>query len=148
MVILILMAITLFVSQRIYSRKQYLEQLNQEVQQTQKEASEVQAMRKKITLIRDASGAENSSLEILTVLHKNIPSDIYLKSINFEDGSHLILKGVAEQMSGVFGFLATLEKQPNFHHVKTKHVTRSTRKGGNGEIDFEMTCLLARNEEA
>ncbi len=147
LVILILMAITLFVSQKIYSKKQYLEQLNQEVQQTQKEASEVEAMRKKIKLIRDASGSENSSLEILTVLQKNIPSDIYLKSINFEAGSHLILKGVAEKMSGVFGFLATLEKQPNFHHVRTKHVTRSTRRGGNGEIDFEMTCLLTKNDE-
>ncbi|MFB3061616.1 MAG: PilN domain-containing protein, partial [Candidatus Binatia bacterium] len=111
-------------------------------------ASEVEAMRKKIKLIRDASSSENSSLKILTVLHMKIPSDIYLKSINFEDGSHLILKGVAKKMSGVFGFLATLEKQPNFHHVRTKHVTRSTRKGGNGEIDFEMTCLLAKNDEA
>jgi Tfp pilus assembly PilM family ATPase/Tfp pilus assembly protein PilN len=148
LVIIILMATTLFVSQQIYSRKQYLEQLNQEVQQTQKEANEVEAMRTKIKLIRDASGSENSSLEILTVLHKNIPADIYLKSINFEAGSHLILKGVAEKMSEVFGFLATLEKQPNFHHVRTKHVTRSTRKGGKGEIDFEMTCLLAKNDEA
>ena len=148
LVVLILMAITLFVSQQIYSKKQYLEQLNQEVQQTQKEASEVEAMRKQIDLIREASGSENSSLEILTVLHKNIPSDIYIKSINFEDGSHLILKGVAVEMSGVFGFLATLEKQPNFHHVQTKHVTRSTRRGGKGEIDFEMTCLLTKNDEA
>jgi len=148
LVILILMAVTLFISQKIYSKKQYLSQLNQEVQQTQKEADEVEAMRKKIRVIRDASGSESSSLEILDVLHKNMPLDIYLKTIIFEDGSHLILKGVAKQMSGVFGFLATLEKQPNFHHVQTKHVTRSTRKGGKGEIDFEMTCLLAKNDEA
>ena len=148
LVILILMAVTLLVSQKIYSKKQYLEQLSSEVQQSQKDASKVEAMRRKIKLIGNIGGSENSSLEILAVLYKNIPRNIYLKSINFEDGSHLILKGVAEKMSGVFGFLSTLEKQPNFHHVQTKHVTRSTRKGGNGEIDFEMTCLLAKNDEA
>jgi len=146
-VILILTALTVFVSQQFYSRKQFLEELSQEVHQTQQEAGEVEAMKKKIRVIREATGFENSSLEILTVLHKSLPPDIYLKSITFEDGSHLVLQGVAEKMSGVFGFLSTLEKQPNFHHVKTKHITRARRKRGHEEINFEMTCLLAKHGE-
>jgi len=107
----------------------------------------VEAMKKKIRIIGKATGFENSSLEILSVLYKSIPSNIYLKSITFEDGSHLILQGVAGKMSVVFGFLSTLEKQPNFHHVKTKHVTRITKKGGREEINFEMTCLLTKHGE-
>ncbi len=146
-VILLLTALTVFASQQIYSRKRYLEELSQEVHQTQQEASEVEAMKKKIRVIKDATGFENSSLEILSVLHKSLPADIYLRSITFEDGSHLILRGVAEKMSGVFRFLSTLEKQPNFHHVKTKHVTRASRKRGREEINFEMTCLLAKHGE-
>ena len=145
--ILILMALTIFVSQQFYSKKEYLEQLNREVRQTQDEANEVVAMKKKIKIIREATGFQNSSLEILSVLHRTVPSDIYLKAVTFEDGSHLILKGVAKKMSGVFGYLSILEKQPNFHHVKTKHVTRSVKKGGNGEVDFEMTCLLTKHGE-
>lgn len=145
--ILILSAITGFVSQKFYSRKQYLEELTREVQQTQQEAGKVEAMKKKIRVIGNATGFENSSLEILSVLYKSLPSDIFLKSITFEDGSHLMLQGVAEKMSVVFGFLSTLEKQPNFHHVKTKHVTRTTKKGGREEINFEMTCLLTKHGE-
>ncbi len=143
--ILILMAVTIFVSQHFYSKKEYLEQLNQEVRQTQDEANEVEAMKKKIKIIREATRFQNSSLEILSVLHRTVPSEIYLKAVTFEDGSHLILKGVAKKMSGVFGYLSILEKQPNFHHVKTKHVTRSGKRGRNGEVDFEMTCLLTNH---
>ena len=60
--ILILMAVTLLVSQKIYSKKQYLEQLSEEVQQSQKDASKVEAMRKKIKLIGNIGGSGNSSL--------------------------------------------------------------------------------------
>ncbi len=146
--IFILMAVTIFVSQQFYSKKEYLEQLNREVRQTQDEANEVEAMKKKIKIIRDTIRFEDSSLEILYVLHKSLPPDIHLKAITFEDESHVILKGVSKKMSGAPGFLSTLEKQPNFHHVKIKHVTRSGRKGGNEENDFEITCLLTKHGEA
>jgi hypothetical protein len=49
-------------------------------------------------------------------------------------------------MSTVFEFLSILEKQPNFHHVKTKNVTKSGR-GKKREILFEITCPLTKNNE-
>jgi len=146
-VILLLTAVTVLVSQKLYARKEYLSELREEVAQTDKYAGEVEAMRKKIRLIGDATGFQNSSLEILSVLHRTLPPDVYLKSVTFEDGSYLVLQGVSEKMSAVFGLLSTLEKQPQFHHVKTKHITRSARKGGQEEINFEMTCLLTNDGE-
>ncbi len=147
LVILILMALTVLISQHVYYKKQYIEQLHQEVLRIQQEADEVEGMKKKIKIIREATGFQNSFLDILSVLYQSIPSDIYLKSITFEDGSHLMLKGVSKKMSGVFRFLSILEKRPNFHHVKTRHVTRSGKKGAKGESDFEITCLLAKGDE-
>lgn len=147
LVISILAAPTALISQHIYFKKQHLEHLRQEILRTQQEASEVEGLRKKIKIIRDATRLQNSSLEILSVLHKIIPSDIYVKAITFEEGSHLILKGVSRKMSTVFEFLSILEKQPNFHHVKTKHVTRSGTKRGNKETDFEITCPLTKANE-
>jgi Tfp pilus assembly protein PilN len=147
LVISIVTALTALISQHIYFKKQYLEHLHQEVLRTQKEASEVEAPKRNIKIIRDATRVQHSSLEILSVLHKIIPSDIYLKDITFEEGLHLILKGVSRKMSTVFEFLSILEKQPDFHHVKTKHVSRSGNKGGIEETDFEITCLLSEDNE-
>jgi Tfp pilus assembly PilM family ATPase len=147
LVALVLMALTVLISQHANYRKKYIEQIHQEVLRVQPGADEVQAMKKKIKIIRETTEFQNSSLEILSVLHQSIPSDIYLKAITFESGSHLILKGVSKKMSGVFRFLSILEKRPNFHNVKTRHVTRSGKKGGKEESDFEITCLLGKGNE-
>ncbi len=147
LVVSILTALTALVSQNIYFKKQYIEELRKEVLRTEKGASEVQALKKKLRIIRGATGLENSSLEILSVLHRVVPAEIYLNGITFEEGSKVTLKGVAQKMSTVFEFLSILEKQPNFSHVKTKSVTKSGSRGKKREILFEITCPLAKKNE-
>ena len=75
------------------------------------------------------------------------PSEIYLHGITFQEDSHVILKGVSQKMSTVFEFLSILEKQPNFHHVKTKNVTKSGSRGKKRVINFEITCPLTKKNE-
>ena len=147
LVIAILTALTAFVSQKILSKKQTIEQVRQEVLQTQQGADEVEALRKKIRIIRDATGLRNSSLEILSVLQRIIPSDIYLTGITFQEDSHVILKGVARKMSTVLSFHSSLEEQPNFQDVKTKNLTKSGNKGKKREVLFEITCPLTKKNE-
>src|SRR5438094_9596005 len=144
----ILTALTALVSQHVYFKKQYLEQLDGEIARTQQAASDVEALKKRLKIIREAERRENSSLEILSVLHRSTPPEISLKSIAFDEDSHVVLKGVTQKMSTVFEFVSTLEKLPNFHQVKAKHATRSGSKDGSEEIEFEITCPLARKHEA
>lgn len=148
LIVSILTALTALVSQHVYFKKQYLEQLDAEISRTQQAASDVEALKKRLRIIREAERPENSSLEILAVLHKNTPPEIYLKAIAFEEGSHVVLKGVSQKMSTVFEFVSTLEKLPNFHQVKAKHATRSGSKEGSDEIDFEINCPLSKKNEA
>jgi len=143
----ILTALTALVSQHVYFKKQYLEQLDGEIARTQPAANDVDALKKKLKMIRAAERIENSSLEVLSVLHRSTPPEIYLKSIAFEEQSHVVLKGMTQKMSAVFEFVSTLEKLPNFHQVKAKNATRSGSKDGSDEIEFEITCPLAKKNE-
>src|SRR5712692_1154191 len=144
----ILAALTALVSQHVYFKKQYLEQLDGEIARTQQAASDVETLKKRLKIIRAAERLENSSLEILSVLHRSTPPEIYLKSITFEEQSHVVLKGMTQKMSTVFEFVSTLEKLPNFRQVKAKNATRSGSKDGSDEIEFEITCPLAKKNEA
>jgi Tfp pilus assembly protein PilN len=144
----ILTALTALISQHLYFKKQYLEQLNQEILRTQDAAGEVETLRKKIKIIRDVARPQNSSLEILYVLHKSTPSDVYLKTVTFDEGSQVVLKGVSQKMSTVFEFVSILEKLPNFRGVKTKNVARSGTREGGEETEFEITCPLRKNSES
>jgi len=143
----ILTALTALVSQHVYFKKQYLEQLDGEIARTQPAADDVDALKKKLKMIRAAERIENSSLEVLSVLHRSTPPEIYLKSIAFEEQSHVVLKGMTQKMSAVFEFVSTLEKLPNFRQVKAKNATRSGSKDGSDEIEFEITCPLAKKNE-
>src|SRR5712692_3331174 len=143
----ILAALTALVSQHVYFKKQYLEQLDGEIARTQQAASDVETLKKRLKIIREAERRENSSLEILSVLHRSTPPEIYLKSIAFEEQSHVVLKGMTQKMSTVFEFVSTLEKLPNFRQVKAKNATRSGSKDGSDEIEFEITCPLAKKNE-
>ncbi|MEE9568503.1 MAG: PilN domain-containing protein, partial [Candidatus Binatia bacterium] len=147
LVIAILTALTAFVSQKIFTKKQYIEQVRQEILRTQQGADEVEALKKKIRIIRGAIGLKNSSLEILSVLHRITPPDIYLTGITFQEDSHVILKGVAQKMSSVLHFHSSLEEQPNFQDVKTKNLTKSGNKGKKREVLFEITCPLTKKNE-
>src|SRR5437773_6816064 len=143
----ILAALTALVSQHVYFKKQYLEQLEAEIARTQQAASDVDSLRKRLRIIREAERRENSSLEILSVLHRSTPPEIYLRTIAFEEQSQVVLKGMTQKMSTVFEFVSTLEKLPNFRQVKTKNATRSGSKDGSDEIEFEITCPLAKKNE-
>lgn len=144
----ILAALTALVSQHVYFKKQYLEQLDGEIARTQQAASDVEAVKKRLKIIREAERLENSSVEILAVLHRSTPPEISLKAIAFDEDSHVVLKGVTQKMSTVFEFVSTLEKLQNFHQVKAKHATRSGSKDGSDEIEFEITCPLTKKHEA
>jgi Tfp pilus assembly PilM family ATPase/Tfp pilus assembly protein PilN len=144
----LLTALTALVSQHVYFKKQYLEQLDGEIARTQQAAGDVETLKKRLRVIREVERLENSSLDILSLLHRTTPPEIRLKAIAFEEGSHLVLKGATPKMSTVFEFVSTLEKLPNFHQVKTKQATRSGNKTGTDEVEFEITCPLAKDHEA
>jgi Tfp pilus assembly PilM family ATPase/Tfp pilus assembly protein PilN len=143
----ILTALGALVSQHVYVKKQYLEQLDREIARTQEAAGDVEVVKRRLKIIRQIERLENSSLDILSVLHRATPPQIHLKAIAFDAGGQVVLKGATENMSTVFEFVSTLEKLPNFHEVKAKHATRSSQNGVD-EVDFEITCPLAKSHEA
>jgi Tfp pilus assembly protein PilN len=143
----LLTALGALVSQHVYVKKQYLDQLDQEIARTQQVATEVEAVKKRLKVIREIERLENSSLEILSVLHRSTPPQIHLKAVAFEEGTQVVLKGATQNMSTVFEFVSTLEKLPNFHQVKARHATRGAGKDGVDEVDFEIVCPLAKSHE-
>jgi type IV pilus assembly protein PilM len=145
--IAILTALAALVWQHLYFKRQYLEQLHQEISRTQPDANEVDTDKKKIKLIRGMMKPANSALETLSVVHRSIPPDLYLRAVTFDEGAQVVLKGASPKMSSVFEFASVLEKLPNFHQVKTRQVTRSGKEGKE-EAEFEIVCPLAKDEEA
>lgn len=143
LLISILVVLSAAVSARLYFKRQYLDQLHQQVQKTD-EAREVEKLKKNIKAIQNLMAVQNSSLEVLSQLYRLIPSKIYLTTITFREGESLNLNGIAQEMSDVFGFVSVLEKQPGFNQVKIKNVTKREKEGEQGQTQFEIVGLLTQ----
>lgn len=143
----ILMVISGMISERLYFKRQYLEQLRQEVQRTTEQATELERLRREIRIVRESSKVRNSPMDVLSLLHQLMPPEIYLTAITFKDGEELTLTGVSQEMSDVFKFVSVLDQQAGFGQVKVKHVTQKVREGEKGQSDFEVVCLLKAKSE-
>lgn len=144
----ILMVFSGLMSERLYFKRQYLEQLKQEVLRTNEQAREVERLRKEIKVVKEIRAIRNSTIELLSRLQQLLPREIYLTAITFKEGEQLTLTGVSEEMSDVFRFAAVLEKQPGFEPVKIKQVTKRVTEGESERTDFEIVCFLTTKNEA
>lgn len=143
----LLMVLSGFISARLYIKRQYLDQLRQEVQRTRGQAEEVEKLRHGIRTVHDLMNARGLSLETLSLLHQLLPPEIYLTAVTFKVGDQLTLKGVAGEMSHVFEFVSVLEKRPEFVQVKVRQIATKTGEGEKRLAEFEIACTLKRHDE-
>lgn len=128
-----------------YVKNRYLTEIKSRISKIEKEASQVERMRRYIDLVSSRLDAKRRSINILNEIHKLTPNNIYYADINIEENKRAVLQGRAEAMSNVFSFVTTLEASPYFESVKTTYTT--TKKEQDEEYTkFEIICMF-ENEE-
>lgn len=139
LLISIMMAVSVLIMLSLYNRQLYLERLQSQRYQLQKESSRVERMRRDIELIRRRLDAEGATLNLLREIYVLTPSEIYFSDIQVEKKSNVILKGQALAMSHVFRFVTTLEASPLFENVQATRTT-SRQHGDEERYEFEIVC--------
>lgn len=125
-VLLSLFAVLLtgFFGGRIYKVNRALDQVNQMHQKNLKETEETEKIRDILKEVQTYRGPERSAQEFLKVLHEKTSEGIYYKSILYEQGKAVSLKGYAKEMSFVFEFVNGLNGLGWFKGVETKYAAR------------------------
>jgi len=129
---------------RIYNKELYVGQLTQKTRSLQSRVEKLDNMVEEIKVIRERRSRRNNALEVIYAVHKVIPPEIYLLSVNFDGRERLAIRGTSENMSEVFRLVSSLEDTKHFQNVKTKYATK--RKAGDKELtDFEIVCPLKKD---
>jgi Tfp pilus assembly PilM family ATPase/Tfp pilus assembly protein PilN len=140
--VLLIFLISIFAS-KIYFQGSYLNKLNTQHEALSKEVSELEKDFDKISLIKDFLSNAGYSVEIIAQIHENIPMELELNYIKFDEQNRLSLRGTAESRSVIYAFVERLEKAKYFQNVKTKYAT-TRREGLKDFSDFEISAELAR----
>jgi Tfp pilus assembly PilM family ATPase/Tfp pilus assembly protein PilN len=128
-----------------YVKNRYLAQVKDRISKIEKEAGQVERMRRYIDLVTGRLDAKRRSSNILHEIHKLTPENISYADINIEEDKRVVLQGRAEAMSNVFSFVTALEASPYFENVKTTYTT--TKKEQDEEYTkFEVICMFENKE--
>ena len=128
---------------KIHFKSSYLDKLNSQFDAVNPQAQELEGDLSKVNLIKSYLVKRGFSLEVLTELYELVPLEIQLTDIRFDEQAKFSIRGTAESMSVVFGFVDSMEKSKYFKDVKTKYTTK--RKEGLRDVtDFEITCVLEK----
>jgi len=146
LLISLLMSLSFFLSERIYNKKLYLQQLRSQCRKTEKEAMYIERLKRRIKLIKERLNAKGSALDILYHIYSLTPKQIYFTDISIDEKKQVVLRGRAEVMSDVFRFVTTLEESPVFEGVKVTYATKK-KEEKEAEVVFEIICLLEREEK-
>lgn len=124
------------------NKSRYLEKLKIELAKVSQEAKPLEELTDRMEAIRKRAQKEFSSLDIIYELHKIMPDQLSLISIDYEENGAMILRGQAAELDSVFTLVAQMEESEVFKkfNVKVRYATK--KRTAAGEItDFEILCL-------
>ncbi len=146
-VLFIFLLVFFILTANIYFKNLYLAGLSKKYQPIRSEAQQLENNFAEISLVRSYLAQRGYSLETLNELYAVTPLEIEYSDIRYDEQGRFSIKGTAESMSVVFGFVDTLEKSKYFKDVKTKYTTK--RKEGSRDVtDFEIAATLERARNA
>ncbi len=143
--VLLILIISIFAS-KIYFQDAYLNKISEQHEVLSKEVSELENDFTKISLIKDFLSNAGYPLEIIAQIYEQIPMELELNYIKFDEQGRLTLRGTAESRSAIYGFVERLEKAKYFSDIKTKYAT-TRREGLKDFSDFEIAGSLSKKAE-
>ncbi|MFA6383794.1 MAG: PilN domain-containing protein [Candidatus Omnitrophota bacterium] len=129
----------------IYFKSAYVRILDEKLIKLDAQTRTIEADFMKITLMRDYFSDQGYALDVIGELVEQVPSNVELTEIRYAGQNKLAIKGVADSMSAVFGFVDSLSKASYFKEVKTKYTTKR-KDAGQDVVDFEINSLLHKGK--
>ena len=127
---------------KVYKKESYLRELNKHYQQIAPEIEDLTEIQSRMRIIEERLDMRRSALNCLAEIHRVIPAEITLRSIDFRRSKRVILRGYGRAMSDIFNFVNVLEGTPCFKNVETKYTSKKKLKGEEVS-EFEIVCPIS-----
>lgn len=139
-IVLLLLICAVFFS-KIYFHGLYLDKLSARFEKEHKEVERLEKISRNTKIVKDFLASRMVSLDVLDELYRNIPDEVYLKSVNMDEEGTITIEGTSETMSLVFNLVSALEGSELFKGVKTKSTT-AKKERGKDVAAFEIALRL------
>lgn len=134
---------------KIKEKKDFYDQIDSRLKLIEPEVSKLNKITKNISLIKNQLNLKGSSIDIIREIYKIAPANVFLTSLNYEEGKSVVLKGNARTLSEVLKFVNNLETSGYFENAKLKYATNRSIKGQeltDFEINAPLTDLVSKEQ--
>lgn len=127
------------------NKARYLDKLMSELRVVESDARPLEDLRKKFSYLQGRMNSSASSLPALRELHRIMPADISLTSLNFEERRQIVMRGQSPALESIFVFVSALENSPVLggYNIKMRNATKRSVPGaaeGAQAVEFEIVC--------
>ncbi|MCD4779196.1 MAG: pilus assembly protein PilM [Candidatus Omnitrophica bacterium] len=148
--VVILVLIAAIIGLRLYFKSAYLAKIQADYTQTRTEVEKLNHVVLGNRLIREFLNGRNIGLDALYEIYQNIPREIYLTNLFFDEDGSLSLSGIADEVSLVYEWKDSLENTGFFHAVDEKsNVSKKDRGKDVQAFEFllKVKSLVAQESE-
>jgi Tfp pilus assembly PilM family ATPase/Tfp pilus assembly protein PilN len=131
---------------RIYSLQSYINRLNRGYAGLQKELGDLPEQMSKVEFVKAYLDSRRLPLYVISKLQEIIPDGISVSSLLIDEQEKITIRGQALELSGVFAFINTMEKEKSFRDIQTKY-TRKKRVKDRDVTDFELSFSVGTGYE-
>ena len=133
----------ILIGARFLYKVSYVNYIDGQLQQLRPYVQKAELIEDKIKVARAHINTDNTVLEALRELYNIMPQNITIFGFSANDDGAVSIRGISEEMSGVFDAVALLEKSARFKNVKV--IFTNKRKLAQQEIvDFQVSCVSER----
>lgn len=126
---------------RIYSQRNYFDQLKDGYHQIEKDIGSLAQQLEKVEFVKGYLHSRKAHLYALNQFQRIMPENMALSKVQIGAQGKTILRGQVFQLSDVFRFVSSLEQVESFKDVKTKFA-RQGRWNDQTVTDFEIGFKL------
>jgi hypothetical protein len=120
LVVIALVLIAAVIGLRLYFKSAYLDKIKSDYTQTRQEVESLNHLVLGNRLVREYVNGRNVTLDALYEIYQNIPREIYLTNLFFDEDGSLSISGIADEVSLVYEWKDSLENTGFFHSVDEK----------------------------
>jgi Tfp pilus assembly protein PilN len=129
----------------LHNKASYLAMLKRQQASLAKDALELEEIESRFKMLSASTRAYVSVPEVILALHRAIPDEVVLLSVQYEEGGSAVIRGQAPELPNVFDFVARLRTTGVFKRAEPAVRYATKKRGPAGEVvDFEIACGKGR----
>lgn len=136
-----LVMICSYLGSRVYLKQSLIDELDAAFEITSVQARSFESASTKARLLRNLIENRGKGIYVFDKVTSLVGTNVYLTHYSYDEEGNITLRGTADSMSGVFGFVTKLEDSGYFSSVVTNE-TQTRRVKGDDVADFSIECVL------